>query len=96
MAAPAFAECRRARLLELPIPANIELPIGVSDFSRLAVAWGLSYPPSEIGEIVPPSAVEDKTPPPAARETRKLDFRGRSITSSAYRIRSLLTLDIGQ
>jgi hypothetical protein len=61
----------------LPIPANIELPIGVSDFSRLAVAWGLSYPPSEIGEIVPPSAVEDKTPPPVMDWTKR--FTGKEV-----------------
>jgi hypothetical protein len=66
-----------ARLLELPIPANIELPIGVTDFSRLAVAWGLSYPPSEIGEIVPPSAVEDKTPPPVTDWTQR--FTGKEV-----------------
>jgi hypothetical protein len=66
-----------ARLLELPIPTNIELPIGVTDFSRLAVAWGLSYPPSEIGEIVPPSAVEDKTPPPVTDWTER--FTGKEV-----------------
>jgi hypothetical protein len=65
------------RLLELPMPANIDLPIGVSDFSRLAVAWGLSYPPSEIGEIVPPSAVEDKIPPPVMDWT--MLFTGKEV-----------------
>ena len=29
------------RMLELPIPGNIELPVPISDFGRLAVAWGL-------------------------------------------------------
>jgi len=47
------------------------LPIPVSDFGRLAVAWGLSYPPHEIGEILPPSAIEDI--PPA----RAIDLTGR-------------------
>jgi hypothetical protein len=51
------------RMLELPIPKNIDLPVAVSDFGRLAMAWGLSHPPSEIGEIFPPSAIEDKLPP---------------------------------
>jgi hypothetical protein len=55
------------RILELPTPENLDLPIAVSDFGRLAVAWGLSYPPSEIGRILPPSAIEDK-PSPAVIE----------------------------
>ncbi len=38
---------------------------------REVVAWGLSYPPSEIGEIVQPSAVEDKTPPPVMDWTKR-------------------------
>jgi hypothetical protein len=47
------------RLLDLPIPSNIDLPVPIPDFDRLAVAWGLSYPPTEIGEILPPSIIED-------------------------------------
>jgi hypothetical protein len=51
------------RLLDLPIPSNIDLPAPIPDFDRLAVAWGLSYPLTEIGEILPPSAIEDILPP---------------------------------
>jgi hypothetical protein len=65
------------RLLELPIPTNIELPVPLSDFGRLAVAWGLSYPPSEIGEILPPSVISDMPPP------RLIDISSR-FTSKDY------------
>jgi hypothetical protein len=58
-----YAQNEGARVIELPIPRNIDLPIAISDFGRLAVAWGLSHPPSEIGEIFPPSAIKDKPPP---------------------------------
>lgn len=60
-----------ARLLDLPIPTNIDLPVAVSEFGRLSVAWGLSYPPSEIGEIFPPSAIKDKPPPTAIDWTER-------------------------
>jgi hypothetical protein len=50
------------RLLELPIPPYIDLPVAIPDFARLAVAWGLSYPPSEIGEVLPSSALDDILP----------------------------------
>ena len=48
-----------SQLLELPIPDGIELPEPMRDFGRLAVAWGLSHPPTEIGEIRPMRDVED-------------------------------------
>jgi hypothetical protein len=38
---------------------------------------GVAYPPSEIGEIVPPSAVEDKTPPPVTDWTER--FTGKEV-----------------
>ena len=47
------------RLLDLPIPRNVDLPVPAADFGRLAVAWGLSYLPNEIGDILPPSAIDD-------------------------------------
>ncbi len=47
------------RLLELPAPATIDLPEPLRDMSRMAVAFGLSYPPDEIGRIHPPSETED-------------------------------------
>jgi hypothetical protein len=62
------------RILELPTLVNIDLSEVVPDFARLAVAWGLSYPPSEIGRILPPSAIQDKPPPPV------IDWSGRYIS----------------
>lgn len=51
-------------LVPLPMPANISPPIQESDFSRLGVAWGLSFPPNEIGDFFPPSEIDDVPPPP--------------------------------
>ena len=52
------------RLLELPVPTAIELPEPLEDFGRMAVAWGLSYPPTDIGRIQAMRDIED-IPPPA-------------------------------
>jgi hypothetical protein len=57
------AQNEGARVLELPVPKNIDWPEAGPDFGRLAVAWGLSYPPSEIGEFFLPSVIQDKPPP---------------------------------
>ena len=51
------------RRLELPVPAAIDLSEPLVDFGRMAVAWGLSYPPTEIGQIHPMSAIDDIGPP---------------------------------
>ena len=50
------------RLLVLPVPSNIDLLTPLSQFGRLAVAWGLSFPVTEIGEILPPSTIESVLP----------------------------------
>ena len=55
------------RLLELPVPSAIDLPEKLHDFGRMTVAWGLSYPPTEIGRIEPMRAIED-LPPRIARD----------------------------
>jgi hypothetical protein len=47
------------RQLELPEPENMEFPIGPCDYTRLAVAWGLSYPKDEIGTVVMPSEMKE-------------------------------------
>jgi hypothetical protein len=60
------------RLLELPIPRTIDLPMPIEDFQRLGVAWGLSYPPDQIGEITPMSAIDDI--PPLAPKRRVESF----------------------
>ena len=51
------------RLLALEVPDSIELPEPLEHFGRMAVAWGLSFPSSEIGEIEPMSSIEDISPP---------------------------------
>ena len=54
------------RLLDLPVPRTIELPEPLENFGRMAVALGLSYPPTEIGRIVPMRDIEDIPPPVVA------------------------------
>ena len=58
------------RLLELPAPATIDLPQPLDDMSRMVVAFGLSYPPDEIGRIHPPSGTEDFRIPERGSYTR--------------------------
>lgn len=55
------------RMLDLPTAPNLDCPEPLEHFGRLAVAWGLSYPPTEIGEPIPPSKIAD-IPPPRVRE----------------------------
>ena len=50
------------RILELPVPSAIELPERLRDFGRMAVAWGLSYPLTDIGRIRPMRDIEDIPP----------------------------------
>jgi hypothetical protein len=52
------------RFLSLPIPQGLDLPESIDEFGRLAVAWGLSYPPDQIGEFAPPSSIEKARPLP--------------------------------
>ena len=52
------------RLIDIPTPASINLPEPLDDLSRLAVAWGLSYPPTENGGITPMSDIDDFPPSP--------------------------------
>lgn len=47
------------RLLDLPVPNMVNLPERIDDLSRMTVAFGLCYLPTEIGKITPPSATED-------------------------------------
>jgi hypothetical protein len=47
----------------VPRPTGLEGDIPDGQFHRLAVAWGLSYPRHEIGDIVPPSDIDDVGPP---------------------------------
>ena len=47
------------RRLDLPAPPAIDLPEPLAGFGRMAVAWGLSYPPTEIGRIDAMRDIED-------------------------------------
>jgi hypothetical protein len=49
----------RLRLLSLECPENMEASTAPSDFHRLAVAAGLSYPPFDIGTLALPTEIED-------------------------------------
>lgn len=46
------------QLTSLTVPATLEWPEPGGAFNRMPVAWGLSYAPTEIGEIMPPSQIE--------------------------------------
>ena len=50
------------RPLDLPLPKTIDLPESLADFGRMVVAWGLSYPPTEIGRIDAMSDIDDIGP----------------------------------
>jgi hypothetical protein len=64
-------QCPGARILPLERPPHDRLDADIDpfDFHRLAVAWGLSYPDVEIGEIIRPQAIEDMD-----REERRTVF----------------------
>ena len=47
------------QLLDLPVPSSIDLPEPLQDFGRMGVAWGLSYPPDEIGRIEAMRDIDD-------------------------------------
>ena len=47
------------RLTALPQPTGLTMPEPGGDFARLPVAWGLSYAPTEIGEVMAPSEIPD-------------------------------------
>ena len=65
------------RLIELPVPKAIDLPdpIEEEDFRRMVVAYGLSYPPEDIGGIRPKGEIEDVPPLPVAP-----DYSGRFVS----------------
>ena len=62
------------RRLDLPVPAAIDLPEPLADFGRMAVAWGLSYPPTEIGRIDVMRDIDDIGPP------KVIDSRDRFVS----------------
>jgi len=56
---------------ELPKPKELEADVDETNFHRLAVAWGLSYPEYDIGSITRPGDIEDVPPP---REIEKQEI----------------------
>lgn len=55
---------RGAPILALDCPEGFDVEIPAEDFHRLAVAWGLSYPRYDIGDLHRPSEIEDVPKPP--------------------------------
>lgn len=62
------------RRLELPVPKTIDLHEPLVDFGRMVVAWGLSYPPTEIGRIDAMSDIGDIGP------RKVIDFGDRFVS----------------
>ncbi len=48
----------------LPVPKPRSLKGEISDYHRLAVAWGLSHRALDVGEIIPRDRIEDMPPLP--------------------------------
>lgn len=48
--------------LSLAKPVNLEAAVDDQVYHRLAVAWGLSYPDTDIGNVTRPSEIEDVAP----------------------------------
>ena len=57
-----FTKNEGLRRLELPVPKSIKRPEPLSHLGRMAVAFGLSYLPTEICQITLPSNIEDLEP----------------------------------
>ena len=57
-----YHPCEGIRVLSLPKPENLEAEVNENTYHRLAVAWGLSYPQTDIGQVVRPSEIEDGPP----------------------------------
>ena len=62
------------RLVDLAVPQTMACPEPLREFGRMAVAWGLSYPPMEIGRIETMRQIDDVSPDPI------VDYKARLIT----------------
>ena len=57
----------RLRAVQLPVPEDLEMPSHLAaTYARLAVSYGLSFDPFDIGKIKPASEIKDipKEPKP--------------------------------
>jgi hypothetical protein len=66
----ANTQARGAPILPLECPEAFDAKTSPDEFHRLAVAWGLSYPSFDIGELDRPSSIEDMGQKPV-RETAR-------------------------
>jgi len=57
-----YSPCAGLEQLKLSKPANLEADIDDDGYHRLAVAWGLSYPETDIGKVTRPSEIGDIPP----------------------------------
>lgn len=57
-------DCQGLQALPLTKPKDLQTHIDIEEdlFHRLAVAWGLSYPETDIGEVTRPCDIEDVAP----------------------------------
>ncbi len=62
-----YAPCGGLRSLTLGKPENLVGEISEFTYQRFAVAWGLSYPETDIGQVTRPSDIPD-VPPPGRRD----------------------------
>ncbi len=59
-----YQPCEGIERLALSKPDNLEADVEDDAYHRLAVAWGLSYPETDIGNVTPPSEIPDVPQPP--------------------------------
>ena len=72
-----YKPCVGLEQLKLPKPTNLEANISEDEYHRLAVAWGLSYPETDIGKITRPGEIRDI--PPRRRAKPKRPFVGKEM-----------------
>jgi len=60
-----YVDCAGVRRLSLAKPDNLVADVNEHTYHRLAVAWGLSYPETDIGQVTRPCDIEDIEPPSA-------------------------------
>lgn len=57
-----YEDCRGVRKLTLTKPENLRAEVNDQLYHRLAVAWGLSYPETDIGQVCRPGEIKDVEP----------------------------------
>lgn len=58
-----YSPCGGLRRIALAKPESLVGKIDESTYQRFAVAWGLSYPETDIGQVTRPSDIADVSPP---------------------------------